>query len=92
MKRITYYQFAVQETIQIEIDTLISELEPNITLMCDIDVEIYKKRFQGLDKWQKNLLSLRMIGYSYREIGEMLGVSHEMIRNKIKEITKTLTL
>ena len=50
--RIKYDQFAVRETIQIEIDTLISELEPNITLMCDIDVEIYKKRFQGLDKWQ----------------------------------------
>ncbi len=90
--RIKYDQFAVQKTIQIEIDTLISELKPNITIMCDIDVEIYKRRFQGLDKWQKNLLSLRMIGYSYREIGEMLGVSHEMIRNKIKEITKTLTL
>ena len=90
--RIKYDQFAVKKTIQIEIDTLISELEPNITLMCDIDVEIYKKRFQALDKWQKNLLSLKMIGYSYREIGEMLGVSHEMIRNKTKEITKTLTL
>ena len=90
--RIKYDQFAVQKTIQIEIDTLISELEPNITIMCDIDVEIYKRRFQELDKWQKNLLSLRMIGYSYRKIGEMLGVSHEMIRNKIKEITKTLTL
>jgi len=90
--RIKYDQIAVKKTIQIEIDNLISELEPNITLMCDIDVEIYKKRFQGLDKWQKNLLSLRMIGYSYREMGEMLGVSHEMIRNKIKEITKTLTL
>jgi len=90
--RIKYDQIAVKKTIQIEIDNLISELEPNITLMCDIDVEIYKKRFQALDKWQKNLLSLRMIGYSYREMGEMLGVSHEMIRNKIKEITKTLTL
>lgn len=90
--RIKYEQFAVKKTIQIEIDTLISELEPNITLMCDIDIEMYKKRFQRLDKWQKNLLSLRMIGYSFREIGEMLGVSHEMIRNKIKEITKTLTL
>ena len=90
--RIKYDKFTVQKTIQIEIDTLISELEPNITIMCDIDVERYKKRFQELDKWQKNLLSLRMIGYSFREIGEMLGVSHEMIRNKIKEITKTLTL
>lgn len=90
--RIKYDKIAVQQTIQIEIDNLISELEPNITLMCDIDVETYKKRFQGLEKWQKNLLSLRMIGYSFREIGGMLGVSHEMIRNKVKEITKTLTL
>ena len=48
--RIKYEQFVVRKTIQIEIDTLISELEPNITLMCDIDIELYKKRFQGLEK------------------------------------------
>lgn len=43
-----------------------------------------------LDKHEQHMVKLYLNGYTYREIGKMLSVSHETVRMRMKSITSKL--
>lgn len=64
--------------------------EPFSCLEVSCDEEIIKKKMYSLDFIDSNIFELRYNGFSYKEIGELLGISNSIVSRRLCKIRKTL--
>lgn len=64
--------------------------EPFSCLNFSYDEDAIKEKMYALDFIDSNIFELRYNGFSYKEIGELLGVSNSIVSRRLCKIRKTL--
>jgi DNA-binding CsgD family transcriptional regulator len=88
------YHFDVSESLQVSLSTLASyEGRPEDELIPELlaaglnqytSNERLWKRWQGLSPREKDVAALACLGYTNREIGARLAISHETVKDRLE--------